>query len=270
MPLHRTGSARATLVSLRVPNASSLPSFIVVVLSAMLFAHASSAQSALDSMSLESRGALLGEWLDAQATQQKKERRFTGGSVLAVGAAGLGYGMAILIKPANNEVSKGGGIALTAAGAFGVALGVFRLAAESESEKLARRYQVAADEGLELLEVARFEGELYAASRHAHRVQQVARWLGLATALAGVAVLIATPFAGLSSGGRIAGYVAGGLLVLGGGVNFGSSFATPAPIKAWDAYRLGQAPGSRSGRLFGFAPTFGRGQVGVSLVFRHL
>ena len=254
-----------------MPNAWSLWLAVFITVSSTLVARASSAQTeALEALDLRARGALLSEWLDAQALQQKKERRFTGGSVLAVGAAGLGYGMAILIKPANNEVSKGGGIALTAAGAFGVALGVFRLAVESESEEVAQRYHAAEGEGLEPLDVARFEGEFYSASRHAHRVQQVARWLGLATALAGVAVLVATPFAGLSSGGRVAGYVAGGLLVLGGGVNFASSFATPAPIKAWEAYQRGQAPSSRSGRLFGFAPSFGRGHVGVSMVFSHL
>jgi hypothetical protein len=259
------------MIALRVPNASSLRLAVLVVLSSMLLARASSAQGdALDALDLQTRGELLGEWLDAQSAQQKKERRFTGGSVLTVGAAGLGYGMAILIGPANNEISKGGGIALTAAGAFGAALGVFRLVVESESEKVARRYRSAVGEGLERLDVARFEGEFYAAARHAHRVQQLARWLGFATTVAGVAVLIATPFAGLSSGGRVAGYVAGGLLVLGGGANFAGSFATPPPIKAWEGYQGGQAPSSRSGRLFGFAPVFGKRHVGVALVLNHL
>lgn len=236
----------------------------------MLLAAASSAHAdVLEALDHEPRGQLLGEWLEVQSVQQKKERRFTGSAVIAVGAAGLGYGMAILIKPANNEVSKGGGIALTAAGAFGVALGVFRLAVESESEKAARRYRIAASDGVEPLELARFEGELYAASRHAHRVQKLARWLGLATTAAGVAILIATPFSNLSAGGRVASYVAGGLLVLGGGVNFASSFATPPPIKAWESYQRGHAPSRRSGRLFGFAPTFGRRHVGIALVLNH-
>ncbi|MFW2388313.1 MAG: hypothetical protein ACN4G0_08250, partial [Polyangiales bacterium] len=194
-------------------------------------------------------------------------RRFTGGSSLAVGATGLGFGLALLIKPPNNELSKGGGVALTAAGAFGVALGVFRLVVESESEKLARRYRGAADDGIGDTQLARFEGEFHAAARHAQRVQKLARWLGLATTIAGVAILIATPLADLSSGGRVAGYVAGGLLVVGGGVNFASSFGTPPPIKAWDAYQHGQAPTQSSGRLFGFAPTFGRHHVGVALRF---
>jgi len=216
---------------------------------------------------LEARERLLGQWFDAQAMQQRRERRFTGASVLAVGAAGLGYGMALVIKPPNNELSKGGGIALTAAGAFGTALGIFRLVAESESEKVARRYSDAARQPLTEADVARFEGELYAASQHAHRIQLLARWLGFATAVGGVALLVATPFADLSRGGRVAGYLSGGLLVLGGGVNFASSFGTPPPMKAWEAYQNGRAPTSRSSRLFGLAPTIGRRHVGVALVW---
>lgn len=218
------------------------------------------------SLELEAQRALLGEWLDVQAAQQKKERRFTGGSVLAVSAAGLGYGLALVIKPPNNELSKGGGVALTAAGAFGSALGIFRLVAESDAEKVARRYAEASP--TDEVGIARFEGEFYAASQHAHRVQRVARWLGFATAIAGVAVLVATPFANLSDGGRVAGYVAGGLLFLGGGVNFASSFGTPPPIKAWESYRQGKAPTSTSRRLFGFAPMLGRGSAGVVVAVR--
>ena len=218
-------------------------------------------------LDFDARQVLLGQWLDAQAAQQRKERRFTGGSVLAVGAAGLGFGLALVIKTPNNELSKGGGVALTAAGAFGTALGIFRLVVESESEKVARRYAEARRDSLGDTDLARFEGEFYAASRHAHRVQLLARWLGFVTAVAGVAVLVATPFADLSRGGRIAGYVSGGLLVLGGGVNFASSFGTPPPIKAWESYRGGRAPGSNSAKLFGVAPTIGRGHLGVSLVF---
>ena len=231
---------------------------------------ATSAASADDadgpSLELAAQRALLGEWLDVQAAQQKKERRFTGGSVLAVSAAGLGYGLALVIRPPNNELSKGGGVALTAAGALGTALGIFRLVAESESERVARRYAEATP--TDEVGVARFEGEFYAASQHAHRVQRVARWLGFATAIAGVAVLVATPFSDLSDGGRVAGYVAGGLLLLGGGVNFASSFGTPPPIKAWESYRQGRAPTSTSARLFGFAPMFGRGSAGVVVAVR--
>lgn len=215
---------------------------------------------------VETRAELLGHWLEAQALQQRKERRFTGGSVLAVGAAGLGFGVALLIQSPNNELSKGGGVALTAAGAFGAALGIFRLVVESDSEKVARRYALASRDGLEATELARFEGEFYAASQHAHRVQLLARWLGFATLVAGVTVLIATPFADLSRGGRVAGYVSGGLLVLGGGVNFASSFATPPPIKAWDRYQQGQPPNHQSGKLFGLAPSVGKDHVGVALV----
>lgn len=219
------------------------------------------------SLDLDARQVLLGRWLDAQAAQQRKERRFTGGSVLAVGATGLGFGLALVIKPPNNELSKGGGVALTAAGAFGAALGIFRLIVESESEKVARRYAEANREPLSESEVARFEGELYAASTHARRVQLLARWLGFATAVAGITVLVATPFANLSRGGRIAGYVSGGLLLLGGGVNFASSFGTPPPIKAWESYRRGHPPAPSSRKLFGFAPTIGRRHVGVALVW---
>jgi hypothetical protein len=219
------------------------------------------------SLDLATRQVLLGQWLDAQARQQRKERRFTGGSVLAVGAAGLGFGLALVAKPANNELSKGGGVALTAAGALGVALGVVRLAVESDAEKVARRYADANRAPLTAYGLGRFEGEFYAASQHAHRVQLVARWLGFATAIAGVAVLISTPLTDLSQGGRVAGYVSGALLLVGGGVNFASSFAMPPPVRAWDAYRGGRAPGATSGKLFGFAPTFGRGHVGVSLLF---
>lgn len=215
---------------------------------------------------VEAQGELLGAWLVAQATQQRRERRFTGGSVLAVGAVGLGFGLALWIKPPNNELSKGGGIALTAAGAFGAGLGIFRLIVPSESEKVARRYRALSDEELDSVRIARFEGELYAASQHAHRVQRLARWLGLATTLAGVGVLVATPFADLSSGGQVAGYVSGGLLVFGGGVNFGSSFGTPPPIKAWEAYQQGRPPTGRSGGLFGVAPMVGRGRAGVTVV----
>lgn len=209
---------------------------------------------------------LLGAWLHAQATQQRKERRFTGASALSVGAAGLGFGLALLVKPPNNELSKGGGVALAAAGAFGAGLGIFRLIVESESEKVARRYRALSEDELDAEGVARFEGEFYAASQHAHRVQQLARWLGLATTLAGVAVLVATPFADLSYGGRVAGYVSGGLLVLGGGLNFGSSFGMPPPIKAWEAYQQGLPPQGRSGALFGLVPMLGRDRAGVGLV----
>ncbi|MGB5194836.1 MAG: hypothetical protein WBN70_17760 [Polyangiales bacterium] len=218
-------------------------------------------------LDVDARRVLLGQWLDAQAVQQRKERRFTGGSVLAVGAAGLGFGLALLAKAPNNELSKGGGVALTAAGAFGTALGIFRLVVESESEKVARRYALANRAGLNEVELARFEGEFYSASQHAHRVQLLARWLGFATVVAGVAVLIATPLADLSRGGRVAGYVSGGLLALGGGVNFASSFGTPPPIKSWAGYQRGQAPTSRSRKLFGFAPTIGKGHAGVALIW---
>jgi hypothetical protein len=56
-------------------------------------------------------------------------------------------------------------------------------------------------------------------------------------------------------------------LVLGGGVNFASSFGTPPPIKAWESYRGGKAPTARSKKLFGIAPMVGRGHAGVSVVW---
>lgn len=254
------------MIACRVPQVPSPRLRLALVFAATLLVQARAGATPVADDSRAGQEDLLGAWLDAQATQQRKERRFTGASVLSVGAAGLGFGLALLIKPPNNELSKGGGIALTAAGAFGVGLGIFRLIAKSESEKVARRYRALSEDELDVEHVARFEGEFYAASQHAHRVQQLARWLGLATALAGVAVLVATPFADLSSGGRVAGYVSGGLLVLGGGVNFGSSFGMPPPIKAWDAYRQGLPPQGRSGALFGLVPMLGRDRAGVGLV----
>ena len=246
------------VVPLRLP--------LTVVFAATLLVQSSARATPVTDDSEQANADLLGAWLDAQAIPQLKERRFTGGSVLSVGAAGLGFGLALLIKPPNNELSKGGGVALAAAGAFGVGLGIFRLIVESESEKVDRRYRALSEDERDAEQVARFEGELYAASRHAQRVQQLARWLGLATTLAGVAVLVATPFADLSSGGQVAAYVSGGLLVLGGGVNFGSSFGTPPPIKAWEAYQQGLRPNGRSGALFGLVPMLGRGRAGVGLV----
>ncbi|MFW2388113.1 MAG: hypothetical protein ACN4G0_07245, partial [Polyangiales bacterium] len=62
---------------------------IVVVAAASLFSSRAAAQCGTSRhVALDSRGELLGAWLDAQASQQKKERRFTGGSSLAVGATG--------------------------------------------------------------------------------------------------------------------------------------------------------------------------------------
>lgn len=249
-------------------RASSLRFGLIAVFAAVLLPvtpiHADSSAEAADRFQAQSE--LLGAWLDAQALQQRKERRFTGGSVLAVGAAGVGFGLALLIKSPNNELSKGGGVALTAAGAFGAALGIFRLVVESESEKIARRYRALSSEELDALQVARFEGELYAAAQHAHRIRKLARWLGLATSLSGVGVLIATPFADLSPGGRVAAYVSGGLLVLGGGVNFAGSFGTPPPIQAWDEYQRGIPPTGRRGALFGLAPMVIRRGFGAAFV----
>lgn len=254
------------MIDWRVPNRSTCCTLLAAS-AAVLISSGVAAQSVVGARGdIGSRSELLGAWLEAQAAQQKKERRFTGGSALTVGAAGLGFGLGLLIKPPNNELSVGGGVALTAAGAVGVALGIFRLVVESEAEKLARRYRATANDDLGDAELGRFEGEFYAASRHAQRVQQLARWLGLATAVAGVAVLITTPFVDLSKGGRVAGYTAGALLVLGGGVNFASSFGTPPPMKAWKAFRRGQAPTHRSRRLFGIVPTFGKHQAGVALL----
>ncbi len=212
----------------------------------------------------ETQTDLLGAWIDAQAAQQKRERRFTGGSVLAIGAAGLGFGTALLVGSPNNELSKGGGVALMAAGAFGVGLGIFRLVVESDAEELAKEFALARSHGIDDQTRARFEGAFYAASRHAVRVQRLARWLGLATAVAGVGVLVATPLADLSRGGRVAGYVAGGLLVLGGGVNLASSFGTPPPLQAWERYRQGIGPSPSSGRLFGLAPSLHPRLLGVT------
>ena len=212
---------------------------------------------------------LLGKWLEHQAAQQRTERRFTGGSLLAVGAGGLGYGLALLLKDsANNELSRGGGVGFVAAGAFGVGLGVFRLAVQSEAEQVAARWAVARAGGVDRQTLARFEGEFFAAAQHARRIQLLTRWLGLATALAGVTVLVATPFADLSDGGAAAGYVGGSLLVVGGGVNLGSSFVTPPPCKAWASYRRGDPPSTKKGRLWSVAPSFDRRSVGLALVGR--
>lgn len=255
------------MIDWRVPNRSTCCCTLLAASAAVLISSGVAAQSVVGARGdIGSRSELLGAWLEAQAAQQKKERRFTGGSALTVGAAGLGFGLGLLIKPPNNELSVGGGVALTAAGAVGVALGIFRLVVESEAEKLARRYRATANGDLGDAELGRFEGEFYAASRHAQRVQQLARWLGLATAVAGVAVLITTPFVDLSKGGWVAGYTAGALLVLGGGVNFASSFGTPPPMKAWKAFRRGQAPTHRSRRLFGIVPTFRKHHAGVALL----
>lgn len=270
MRRHRLGRSVSMVNNARTPEAvheaisAGMGLGAVALAVALVFAPsgvANADDAAGPMLDLGARRALLGEWIDAQAAQQRKERRFTGGSVLAVSAAGLGYGLTLVIKPPNNELSKGGGVALTAAGALGAALGIFRLVAESESEQVARRYAEAtpADEA----GIARFEGELYSASQHAHRVQRVARWLGFATAVVGVGVLVATPFVGLSEGGRVASYVAGSLLFVGGGVNFASSFGTPPPIKAWESYRQGRGPTPTSTKLFGFAPMLGPGSAGV-------
>ncbi|NNE17064.1 MAG: hypothetical protein HKN10_01185 [Myxococcales bacterium] len=57
--------------------------------------------------------------------------------------------------------------------------------------------------------------------------------------------MITTPFVDLLKEGRVAGYTAGALLVLGGGVNFASSFGTPPPMKAWKAFRRGEVASDR-------------------------
>lgn len=210
---------------------------------------------------------LLQRWVDAQARQQRVERRFTGGSLLAVGVAGFAFGTALMLDGSpNNQLSKGGGVALIAAGAFGLGLGIHRLAVESEAEKVARRYAERWATDPDAATIARFEGELYAAAQHARKIQSLTRWLGVATAAAGVTVLVMTPFADLSNGGEIAGYVGGGLLALGGGINIGSSLVTPPPVKAWEAYERGEPPGPRSGRLWGVVPSFHSHYAGLSVV----
>jgi hypothetical protein len=213
------------------------------------------------------RAHLLGQWLETQALQQKAERRFTGGSLLGVGAAGAAFGAVRLAQDAPaNELSKGGSVALIAAGAFGIGLGIFRLAVRSEAEEVSERWARASASEIDDVTLARFEGEFYAAAQHARRIQQLTRWLGLSTALAGLAIVVATPFTSLSHGGRVAAFVGGGLLMLGGGINIASSLATPPPIKAWDSYKPGQAPGPTSQRLFGVVPWFHPRGAGVSLV----
>jgi len=210
---------------------------------------------------------LLAQWLDAQASQQRTERRFTGGALLAVGAAGFGFGTALMLQGSpNNEISKGGGVALIAVGAFGLGLGIHRLVVKSEAEEVARRYHEARGAGADAPTVARFEGEFYAAAQHARKIQNLTRWLGVATALAGIVVLTTTPFADLSSGGAAAGYVGGGLLVLGGGINIASSLATPPPVKAWKAYQQGEPPEPQARRLWGLVPSMRRSYVGLSWV----
>lgn len=213
------------------------------------------------------RADLLGQWLSVQAAQQRTERRFTGGLLLAVGAAGFAFGAARLAEDsANNELSKGGSIALMGAGAFGIGLGIFRLAVRSEAERVEERWRRESVDASDDLTVARFEGEFHAAARHARRIQQLTRWLGLSTALAGVAVMVATPFANLSDGGQVAAYVGGGLLVLGGGINLASSFATPPPFRAWEAFQRGEPPSPTSRRLFGIVPWFHTRGAGLALV----
>lgn len=213
------------------------------------------------------RAHLLGQWLETQALQQKAERRFTGGSLVGVGTAGFAFGTVRLIQDSPvNELSKGGSVALMAAGAFGIGLGIFRLVVRSEAEEVSERWARASVAGLDDVTLARFEGEFHAAAQHARRVQQLTRWLGLSTALAGVAIIVATPFMSLSQGGRVAAFVGGGLLALGGGINIASSFATPPPVKAWESYQRGQPPGPTSERLFGVVPWFHTRGAGVSLV----
>ena len=45
---------------------------------------------------VQTQAALLEQWIEVQARQQRAERRFTGDSLLGVGAAGLGFGIALL------------------------------------------------------------------------------------------------------------------------------------------------------------------------------
>lgn len=209
------------------------------------------------------RGALLGAWIGVQASQQRTERRFTGGALLGVGSGALGYGIARLAVNPNNELSKGGGVALLAAGAFATGLGIFRLVVKSEAEEVSERWAAARAKGVDALTVARFEGEFYAAAQHARRVQLLTRWLGVATAAGGVVVLAVTPFADLSPGGRVSSYVGGGLLVLGGSINIASSLVTPPPQEAWDSYQKGLEPPSGAGRLWGVAPVVAPGYGGL-------
>lgn len=220
-----------------------------------------------DERSRAERAHLLGQWLETQALQQKAERRFTGGSLLGVGAAGAAFGAVRLAQdsPAN-ELSKGGSVALIAAGAFGIGLGIFRLVVQSEAEEVSERWMRASASEIDDVTLARFEGEFYAAAQHARRIQKLTRWLGLSTALAGVAVMVATPFTSLSRGGRVAAFVGGGLLVLGGGINIASSLATPPPLKAWESYQRGESPGPTSHRLFGLVPWFHHRGAGLALV----
>jgi hypothetical protein len=241
---------------------------------ALLFALGSSGVEAQASESTErsepERSILLGQWFEVQAAQQRVERRFTGGAMLGVGAAGFAFGLARLLRDAPaNELSKGGSIGLIAGGAFGIGVGIFRLVVRSEAEEVDERWRrLPARDQSDPTVLARFEGELYAAAQHARRIQQLTRWLGLATALGGATVIVATPFAGLSEGGRTAAYVGGGLLMLGGGINVGSSLATPPPCKAWEAYQRGEPPGSSRRRLFGFVPWFRPDAAGLSFAGR--
>ena len=253
-------------VSVVIVNRSGLNALTMVILLGQCTLSGTAAAEAPNDV--VAQGALLGEWLDVQASQQKAERRFTGGSLLAVGGAGLGFGIALMATRPNNELSKGGGVALIAAGAFGTGLGIFRLVVKSEAEDVARRWDEAESKGIDELTIARFEGELYAAAKHGRRVQLLTRWLGVATAAAGVVVLVLTPLSDLSRGGRVAGYVSGGLLVLGGGINIASSLATPPPEKAWDAYQQGRSPPNGAGRLWGITPTVARGYAGVSFAIQ--
>lgn len=212
------------------------------------------------------RAELLGQWLEAQARQQTVERRFTGGALLGIGTAGFAFGLTRLLQSSpKTELSKGGSIGLIAGGAFGLASGIFRLVVRSEAEEVRDRWERARESDVDDVLLARFEGEFHAAAQHARRIQRLTRWLGLATALSGVAVMVATPFANLDQGGRVAAYVGGGLLVLGGGINVGSSLATPPPLKAWEAYQRGEPPGPTSHRLFGVTPWFHRRGAGVFL-----
>lgn len=211
------------------------------------------------------RVRLLARWLERTSSRAKGARiNRAVWSFISASLFGVSVASSIADKQYNDEGSSVLGTGIVAGLSVGLlAQGVLSLALDSAEEARFQRWQAVSV--VDAVELARFEGELAASASAARvsRLQGSALWLGAAGG--GVALLVLTPFAHLSSSGRTATYITGGaVLALGIWQTLDNLLAESWPEHAYQSYRAGLEP-EVAGRRLQIVPVLAAHEGGLSI-----
>jgi hypothetical protein len=212
---------------------------------------------------LTERAQRLGTWLEAGASQEEVLTYTISIPGIAVGAAGIGFGIWVWADGFSSSTSWDAVLGALSFGS-GVLLAAVSVYALAETGQRARRLLRWRETAPSLETIARFEGELLADAELAAAGRRALMGIGIGLELAAIPILVVSgALSGLDEAARIGGYALGGAWAALGVVSFILSFVTTPEENAWAAYQRGESPQAS----LSVEPVIGLGALGLRGTF---